>query len=130
MWWEQPLQLKSTGPCPTVAVCLAAERGSVHGDLHTAELRPPAAGAVAAPSEREAAAAAPRWLSQERRHRACPDPKAAGRHHGGHVSPVPGARRASLLTAELVTAVSVHHPPVSPLLWQFTPLFLLVLVIY
>lgn len=75
--------------CLTVAVCLAAECGAVHGDLHTPQLRPPAPGAAAAPSEREAAPAAPCWLSQERRHCACTDPQAPGRHHGGDVSPGP-----------------------------------------
>lgn len=90
MWWEQPLQAKSTDLCLSVAVCLAAERGSVHSDLHAAELRPPAAGAAPAAGEREAPAAAPCWLSQERCHRACADTEAAGRYHGGDVSPVPG----------------------------------------
>lgn len=70
--------------------CLAAERGSVHSDLHTPELRPPAPGAAPAASKREAPAAAPRWLPQGRCHRACAEAKAAGRHHGGHVSPAPG----------------------------------------
>lgn len=114
----------------SVAVCLAAERGSVHSDLHTPQLWPPAPGAAPAPSKREASLAAPRWLSQERCHCACADPEAAGRHHGGHVSPMPGGRSASLWTADVVTAVSVHRPPMSLLLWLFTPLFLLVLVIY
>lgn len=117
------------------AVCLAAERGSVHGDLHTPQLRPPTPGAAPASSKREATLAAPRWLPQERCYRACADPKAAGRHHGGHVSPAPWGRSMSLLPArkrqpaEVVTAVSAYRPPMSPLLWLFTPVFLLVPVI-
>lgn len=120
----------------SLAVCLAAECGSVHSDLHTPQLRPPTPGAAPAPSKREAALAAPCWLSQERGYSACADPKAAERHHGGHVSPAPGGRRTSLLPAskqqpaEVVTAVSVYHPPTSLLLWLLTPVFLSVLVIY
>lgn len=123
-------------PSHSIAVCLAAECGSVHCDLHAPQLWPPTPGAAPAPSKREATLAAPRWLSQERCCCACADPKVTGRHHGGHVSPAPRGRSTSLLPAskqqpaEVVTAVSVYRPPTSLLLWLFTPLFLLVLVIY
>lgn len=52
------------------------------------------------------------------------------------MSPAPQGRRASLLPAskqqptDAVTAVSVYHLPTPLLLWLFTPLLLLVLVIY
>lgn len=119
----------------SVALCLGAERGLVHRDLHTPQLWSPTPGAAPAPSKREATLAAPCWLSQERRYRACADPKAAERHHGGHVRPAPRGRSTPLLPAskqqptEVVTAVSVCIPPTSLLLWLFTPVFLLVLVI-
>lgn len=120
----------------SIAVCLAAERGSVHSDLHASQLWSPTPDAAPAPGKREATLVAPCWLSQERCYCACADPKAAGRHHGSHVSPVPLGRSTFLLTAckqqptEVVTAVSVYHPAMSLLFWQFTPVFLLLIVVY
>lgn len=123
----------------SLPVGLVAERRPLHRDHHSPQLRPSPPGAAPAPSEREAALAAPCGLSEERCHCACADPKAPGRHHGGRVSPVP--RRTSTPYCQIVISSPLtwlllflcimpsFHARMSLLLWLFRPACLLVLII-